>query len=181
MENDTLKSAWGRMATEQKTSHELKTLISERSHSLVKRIRRQFILETVTSVVFIITYYDFFDGDKKPFFANAFLVSAFLFFISHNIVAFIQMRYLIKGENIEQLLSDRLYKMKVHAITSGILRLLAICSFLVFFGSVIKFTPVKYWILAGAMLFFLVQMILFVRIWKGRIGRMKEVIERLRS
>ena len=179
MENDSLKSAWRRMATEDKSSEELKTIIRERGHSLVKRIRRQLIIETIGVIAFLIVYYDFFDGDKKPLYANIFLVTALAFVISHNVIGFIQMRFRIKGENIKQLLNDRLYKMKIYAIASGILRLLVVCAFLVFFVSVIKFTQVKYWILIGAILLFLTQMVVFIKIWNGRIGRMREVIESL--
>ena len=101
--------------------------------------------------------------------------------ICHNIVTFIQIQSRIKGENIDQLLRDRLYKMKIYAITSALLRLVLAASFLVFFVSAMKFTPVMYWLLAGAILMFLVQLGAFIRLWYRRVGRMKEVIEGLHS
>ena len=181
MDNDSLKSAWQRVATEDKTNPELKTIIRERSHSLVKRIRRQLIIETIGASAFLVVYYDFFDGNQKPLYANILLVVALLLMIVHNAVGLMQIRLQVKGENIEELLNDRLYKMRVYAIASGILRLLVACSFLVFFVSVIKFTQVKYWILISVILIFLIQMFVFVKIWNERIRRMKEVIENLRA
>lgn len=181
MENDSLKSAWRRMATEDKSHMELKTIIKERSHFFLKRIRRQFVIETIAMVIFLIVYYDFFDGDQKPLYVNILLVAALLFMIIHNIVGYMQMRLRFRGENIEKLLNDRLHKMKVHAITSGILRLLMVCSFLLFFLSVIKFTQGKYWIFTAVILVFLVQIAVFIQIWRVRIRRMKETINNLRA
>jgi hypothetical protein len=181
MENDSLKSAWQQMVTEDKSNDELKIIIRRRGHDFLKKIRRQLIIEAISAVAFLIVYYDFFDGDKKPFLANVFLVAALFFMISHNVVSYIQMRSPIKGENIEHLLSDRLYKMKIYAIASAILRLLVACSFLVFFVSVIRFTQVKYWVLSGIIFVFLVQMVLFIKIWNGRIGHLREVIRSLQN
>ena len=181
MENDSLKSAWQRMATQDKSSKELKTIIKERGHSMLSKIRRQLIIEVIGAAVFLIVYYDFFDGDKKPLYANVFFGAALFFMICHNIVMFMQFRSSIKGENIDQLLRDRLYKMKIYAITSALLRLVLASSFLMFFVSAMKFTPVMYWLLSGAILMFMVQLGAFIRLWRGRIGRMKEVIEGLHS
>lgn len=181
MENDFLKAAWRRMSIEEKSSVELKTIIRQRSNSLVKRIRRQFLIETIATVVFLIVYYDFFDGDQKPLYANIFLIAGLLFTIIHNIVSLTQIKPGIKGGNIEELLNDRLYKMKTYAIVSGVLRLLMACSFLIFFVSVIRFTEVKYWILLGVILLFLIQMAVFMKIWNARVSRMKGIIEDLRQ
>jgi cation transport ATPase len=176
MENDFLKSAWRRKATEDKNTQDLEKIIRDRGHRVVKKVRRQLIIEVIATVSFLIVYYDFFDGDKKPFLANTFLVMALVFMAGQNIVAFIQFRSEIKGENIGELLNDRVYKMKMYVIGSSILRLLVASSFLVFFVSVIKFTVVKYLILAGAILFFLIQLGVFIRTWSKRIGHMKEAI-----
>jgi len=179
MDNDSLKSAWKQMATAEKSSLELKTIIRKRSYSLMKRIRRQFIIETIAATAFLVVYYDFFDGDQKPLYANILLVAALLFMIIHNVVGLMQIKSQVKGENIEELLNDRLYKMRTYAMASAILRLLMACSFLVSFISVIKFTPFKYWILISVILIFLIQMFVFIRIWNERIRRMKEIIENL--
>jgi amino acid transporter len=177
MENDSLKSAWQRMATEEKSSVELKTMIRKRSDALVKRIRRQFIIETIAIAAFLIVYYDFFDGYQKPLYANILLVAALFFVMIHNALGLMQWKLRAKGENIEELLNDRLLKMRKYAIVSGILRVLVACSFLVFFISVIKFTQDKYWILLCVILVFLIQIYVVIKIWIERIRRMKEVIE----
>jgi hypothetical protein len=181
MENNFLQSTWRQLSTEDKSSLELKAMIKDRGRSAVKRIRKQLILETIAAIVFLIVYYDFFDGDKKPFFANMFLVAALLFMISHNMIVAIQMRLPIRGDNIEQLLGDRLSKMKMYATLSVILRVLVVSSFLVFFLSVIELTVIKYWILSCIILVFLIQMILFIKIWNGRIGHMREVLRELHT
>lgn len=168
------------MTIEDKSSLELKAIITQRSNSLVKRIRKQFLIETIATAVFIIVYYDFFDGHQKPFYANILLIAGLLFTIIHNVVGLRQLKSSAKGENIDEILNDRLYKMKMYAIVSGVLRLLVACSFLIFFVSIIRFTQLKYWILLSIILLFLIQMAVFIRIWKDRISRMKGIIENLR-
>lgn len=181
MENDFLKSAWKQIVVEDKSSLELKTIISQRGNSLVKKIRKQFIIETIATLAFLIVYYDFFDGDKKPLYANVLLIFAVLFTIIHNILGLKQMKLTVKGENIEESLVYRLHKMKRYALVSGILRILMACSFLAFFVSVITFTQVKYWILSCIILMFLIQISVFIKTWNGRIRRMEEIIENLRA
>ncbi|WP_261387669.1 hypothetical protein [Chitinophaga pinensis] len=31
-----------------------------------RKMRRQLLMETIAFILFLIVYYDFFDGDKKP-------------------------------------------------------------------------------------------------------------------
>ena len=181
MENDSLKSMWKGVATADKSSLELQTIIKERGHSLLKRVRRQLIIEAIGMGAFLIVYYDFFDGHRKPFFANVLLVAALLLVIIHNIFGYMQLKSRESGGNIEQILSKRLSKMKVYAVIAGTLRILAAASFLFFFMSVIPFSQVKYWILAGVIFIFLIQMAVFFKIWNVRIEGMKQVVNSLRA
>lgn len=177
MEKDSLFEAWRRVPTEDRSSSELKEIIRKKGHSVLGKVRRQLIIESISAFVFLIAYYNFLDGDKKPFLANAFLVAAFLLLIGHNIITLLQMRQNIKGENIKQLLSDRLYKMKRYAFASCIVRAFLAGSFLAFFVSAMKLNPTIYVLMAGAILLFLIQLSIFIRTWNGRIARMRQVIE----
>ena len=89
MEQDALKSAWQSMDANRKTNTELSTMMRESSHPVLKQIRKQLILETIAFTALLFVYYDFFDGDRKPFYANMLLVMAMLFVIAHNIMGYI--------------------------------------------------------------------------------------------
>jgi hypothetical protein len=181
MESDSLKSAWKRIPTGDRSNQELKMIIRERGRSLTGKIRRQLIIEIVFISSFLIVYYDFFDGDQKPLYANISLVAALFLFVVHNILGIAQMIFRNKGESIDQVLRSRVLKMKIYAAVASALRFMAGASFLLFFISVIKFTQVKYWILFCIVIVFLIQMIFFIKMWLGRIRRMKEIVDSLGS
>jgi hypothetical protein len=176
MEYDALKSAWQSIAIMPKTNTELNSMMQESAHPVLKRIRRQLIIESTAFTVFLFVYYDFFDGDRKPLYVNVLLVAAVLLVIMHNIMGYMLTRRRIKGDNIKQSLKDYLFKMKVYAVASIASRVLAAGCLLLFFTSVISFTMSKYLILTGMIFVFIVQVVLLLRIWMERTRRMKEIV-----
>ncbi len=176
MENDALKSAWQGSKTPRKSDTELKSILQE-NHPILKRIRRQLVIEAAAFAVFLSVYYDFFDGDRKPLYANVLLVSAILFVIVHNIAGYVFTRRGVKGENIRQSLEDRLSGMKTYAAVSVATRLLTAACLWGFFTSVITFDATRYGLLAVLVATAVIQIVILSRIWLGRIKRMQEVID----
>ena len=173
MEQDALKSAWQNMSAGQKTNSELNSMMRERTHPVLKRIRKQLIIESAAFSVFLFVYYDFFDGDRKPLYVNMLLVTAILFILLHNIMGYMLTRSRVKGNTIKQSLEDHLYKMNLYAVVSVVSRVLVAACLLLFFTSVITFNAGKYWILAVVILVLAIQMALLSRIWMKRIKQMK--------
>lgn len=176
MEQDALKSAWQNMNAGQKTNSELSSMMRERTHPILKRIRKQLILETISFTFFLFVYYDFFDGDRKPVYANVLLVSAMLFVIIHNIAGYMLTKRPVNGDTIKQSLQDQLLKMKGYAMASVAARILIAGCLLLFFMSVITFNTNKYWILVGLMVVLIIQLALLSAIWVKRIRKMKTTI-----
>lgn len=176
MEQDTLKSAWQDVVTMPKTNTEIKSMIREDSHPVLKRMRKQFIIECAGFSLFLFVYYDFFDGDRKPFYLNVLLVTALLVVIMHNIIGYMLTMRGAKGNNIKQSLEDHLFKMKAYAVVSIVSRVLVAGCLLFFFTSVITFNAAKYWILAAVIAGFITQVALLSRIWIKRIRQMKETL-----
>ena len=179
MEYDALKSAWQSMNTSQKTSSELSSMMRERTHPVLKRIRKQLIMETISFTLFLFVYYDFFDGDRKPVYANVLLVSAMLFAIIHNIAGYMLTKRAVKGNTIKQYLQNQLLKMKTYAMVSVVTRVFIATCLLFFFISVITFNSGKYWILAGLVSAIVMQIALMSAIWVKRIRQMKTTIDLL--
>ena len=176
MEQDTLKSMWKDMNNTPKDREALRSMMLERKHPELKHIRRQLIIETVAFTAFLFVYYDFFDGDRKPFYANVLLLGAMLLVIVHNVAGYILTKRRIKDGNIKQSLENHLFKMKVYAVVSVASRVLAAGCLLLFFTSAITFNMGKYWLLAGVIAVFIVQISLLSRIWLTRIRQMKDTV-----
>jgi hypothetical protein len=176
MEQDPLKAAWQNIATGQKSNGELSGMIKERLHPVLKRIRIQLVLEMFSFIVFLIVYYDFFDGNKKPVYANVCLVSALVLVILHNLIGYFLIKHPFKENNIKQSLQQRLAKIKKYAATAIAVRFLMVVCLLIFFTSTIKFNENKYWLLIGLVIILLIEMLLLSLLWKKRIKRIKASI-----
>lgn len=177
MENDALKSAWQAIPTPRKSDAELKSALREGVHPVLKGIRRQLVIEAVAFAVFLSVYYDFFDGDRKPLYANIMLVGAMLFVIAHNIAGYLFARQRVGADSIRQSLEGRLARMKAYAAASIAARVLAGACLCLFFTSVIEFDASRYGLLAVVITVFAVQVAALSGLWRRRIRRMQEVIE----
>ena len=173
MEQDPLKSAWQNVTGHQRSNTELQAMIQERSHPVLKGIRKQVIFESIAFTIFLFVYYDFFDGDKKPFYANLFLVCALLIIILLNMAGYVFTKWPSKGENIKQSLQHQASKMKIYAISSIAGRVLYMACFLLFF---MVGAPVKIWFFVGIILIFIAQMVRLSKIWIRRLSELQAAI-----
>jgi membrane protein YdbS with pleckstrin-like domain len=179
MEFDTLKSAWQSGNEQIKSSSELKNMMQVTNHSAVRRMRRQLATEVLLFSLFLFVYYDFFDGDQKPLYANVILMVGILAVIVHNVIHYSLLQLPSKGSDLKQLLKKSVARIRLFTITAVSARILAGVSLLIFFSSVIVFNTAKYWILGVVILVFIVQMILFIRIWRARTRNLELIIESL--
>lgn len=176
MEPDNLKSAWKNMATTNRSAEALQGMIRENKHPVLKGIRRQMIIEILSWIIFLVVYYDFFDGHRKPFYVNLLLVAAVGFVLIHSVWGYLFTRNLAKGNNLIQSLENYLAGMKRYAIVSVASRVVTILALLLFFTAVIKVDTFKYLVLGGLLLVVVFQAILLSRIWLKRIKHLQESI-----
>lgn len=176
---DQLKSAWKGIHTD-KTQHEtLRSMLQERKHPVLKRIRTQMLIEVIAYSVILLVYYDFFDGDRKPLYLNVLLAGSLLFAIIHSAIGYTSMRRKIKGDNLRQSLAHSLAATRRFAIVAIASRVATAIFMLLFFTSVITFNATKYWILAVVIVIFLVQVWVLVRMWRNRIQQLRASIRLL--
>ncbi|HEY8894790.1 MAG TPA: hypothetical protein VIM79_08235 [Niastella sp.] len=179
MEQDALRSAWSAANTASKNNNELIAMLREGQHPVLTHIRRQLIIETIAFTIFLFLYYNIFDGDRKPLYANLLIAGSMLLVITHNIIGYVFTKSSIKGNNIKQSLEHHLVSLKKHAAISIICRALMAGCLLAFFASVISFTASKYWALAAIVAIFFVQLIALWGIWLKRIRKLKGLIDNL--
>lgn len=180
MERDPLQSAWQQMPAEPENNRNIKAMMRAGNHPVLKGIRRQLIIETVVFILFLVVYYDLFDGDRKPFLANVLLVAAMVLSIVHNIIGYRLAGSRLQGDTLMATVQQQLTHMKTYAVLSVLSRGLAGGCLLFFFSMAISFTTAKYWILAGILLFFVLQLLFLSRIWAGRISRLQQTVSQLR-
>jgi hypothetical protein len=179
MDQKDLISAWQAVDAAPKKNTELNSIIQQRRQRVFKRMRKQLLIETLTFIVFLFVYYDFFDGDRKPIYTNMLIIVSMLLVIALNITGYMLAKRSMRGDNIKQSLNEYLSKVKLYAVLSVAGRALMAGCLLLFFTSVIKFNANKYWILAGIIAILVVQLIALSGMWLKRIGQLKGSIEEL--
>lgn len=176
MNEDTLRSAWHDIGANPKSNAEIKNMMQGKSHPVLKRIRKQLIVETAAFTVFLFVYYDFFDGRDKPLYANILLVASLLFVIMHNMIGYTLTRQPVTGNTIKQSLTMHLARVKNFAVISVTMRVLSAVCLLLFFTSTVTFTDNKYRVLAVIIFIFIIQIAFLFRIWTKRISELGRTI-----
>ncbi len=180
MELDDLKSDWKNVASDRKPTKSLRQMIQESKHPVLKGIKRQLVIETTLFSVFLLAYYNGFDGDQKPIYANVLLVAGVLLVIFHNILGYLSTRNIVAGFDLKESLKNYLAKIRRYAIVSVLSRVVAFLCLILFFTSTISFSNSnKYLILLGILLIFFVQIFFLSKLWRKRIKSLEVVLSQL--
>lgn len=176
MNLDHLKSNWKQAGAGNRNQHELWAMTQIKNHPDIQRIRLKLIIETMAIIVFLMVYYDAFDGADRPFWANAILVVATSFYVIVRISGWLLLSNPIQGDNLKTSLI--LFKNKIKQIAVLIL----LSSFLFgaavigFFASSIDLTPGKYMVLVGMLMTLILLVYISSRIWLKRLAGVKKTL-----
>lgn len=173
MEDKDLKSAWQGLKNTQANTAQIREMIQKNNHPVQQRIRRQLLIETIAFTFLLMVYYNIFDGQEKPLYANILLAAALFMAILHNIIGYLFSKQKVDGNNIGQSLASSAAKWRMYAVGSIASRAVTVTCLLIFFTAIIQFTPAKCWILVGAIAICLGQLILLARLWSKRISQLK--------
>ncbi len=173
MELDNLKSAWKDVGIEVKHTEELKLMLIENRHPVLKSIKRQLSIELMLWPLFLFIYYDGFDGDQKPLYANILLVLGISSLLVHNIIGYFLNKNLVIDDDINKSLQGYLKRVKEYAIMSVASKVFAFAAILVFFSSVITFNGTKYGLLMLLLVIACIQLFMQYRIWDNRIRTLR--------
>lgn len=166
---DSLKAAWNQIPEEHTTDIKIK-------NPVLKDIRRQLTIESIAYSLFLIVYYNAFDGDKKPFALNMILVVSVLLLLLHNISGYLLVKNNVNTGDLKQSLTKYLQKMKTYAAVAIAARALAFSGIMLFFMANITWTTGKYYglaVVAGLLCF---QVFALSKIWSGRINKIRGVL-----
>lgn len=158
---------------------QLKEMLLENKHPVLRQISRQLTIELCGSSAFLFCYYTMFDGDQKPLLINLLLVASIIASLVHNVSGYNLSKHLLKDGNLVASLRYYLLKMKKYAFVSVLSRALFTSGLLTFFCYNITFTPIKYYLLAGCIFLIPIQIVVLSFIWSKRVRVLKSSIDGL--
>ena len=182
MELDDMKSYWQNIPAKSSTpAAALKQMIKENGHPVLKGIRKQLAIEIAGWLIFLIVFYDFFDGHQRPRYLNLLIMASGIFIVTHNVLGYMMARNLKMDGDLIYTLSDYLARVKTYSMVSVVSRGISMTTLLMFFADTIHFTREKYVMLAGVVLVFAVQIGWLIRLWIKRIMELEGCVRELRS
>ena len=173
---DPLKSAWDSTPT---PSSNITDIISRHTSPVLKDIRKQVILEATGYTIFLIVYYDFFDGDQKPFYLNLLLVASVLCMLAQSVTGYVLARYPAAEYNLLESMRKKLQHIRKYALVSIFTKILAFAGIFAFFILSVQWTQQKSLLMIPLLLIIVAQAYFQWKIWAGRIYRVKQTIEEL--
>ena len=176
MEIDELKSAWNDIEIPAKKPDEIRLMLKENRHPVLKGIKRQALMETTGWLAFLICYYTMLDGGNKPLLINVLMIVCVLFPLIHNLMTYRFAKYLVQGNTISESVSNYLANVRIYACVSVAARVLFACGLLIFLTYDIKFNQARYISLGIIILIFLVQLALLGSLWHKRLSKLNAVL-----
>jgi hypothetical protein len=179
MELHDMKSNWQQAGGDFKSEADLLNMTKITHHPTLKKIRIKLIAETIFLLLFLIIYYDWFDGDKKPLYANILLAAGLLLYIANDIIGYISIATPVSGINLKLSITNYFARVKRLAIFSLVVSFLYSISLIVFFTSVIHFTREKRWLLIGLLVILFQVMFWSFRVWTNHLKNLKQQMKDL--
>ena len=178
---DPLKAAWDNTPTPSRSTADIEAMAVKQTSPVIKQIRKQLVIESIGYALFLVVYYDFFDGDKKPFYLNALLVVSVLFMLVYNVAGYMLAKHPAIGDNLLQTMQQQLRQLKRYAAVAVTSRILAFAGIFAFFLANIHWNNHKYLAIALIVLVIILQQFFLRKIWTGRINRFSNTIAELRG
>ena len=173
MELNELKSGWQNAGGNYRTEADLERMTKLNQHPTLKHIRTKLIIETILLSFFLVVYYDWFDGDQKPLYANLLLFTGALLYIFNDVIGYISLAKPVMKENLRSSVQHLLQKVKRLSMLSLVVSFFYSVCVLTFFLSVITFTKEKSFILLG-MILVLVQLThISYKVWRNWIAKLE--------
>ncbi len=174
MELNELKSGWKNAGGYLRTEEELGRMTKMVNHPVIKRIKTKLLIQIVVLLAFLFVYYDWFDGDKKPLYANLVLVTGLVLYLLNDIVGYVYLTKPVGEGNLKQSVQDYLTSVKRLSFLSLIVTVVYSSSIIVFFTSTILFTKEKALLLVFSVVIVLQLIMLSSKLWSRWIRKLHQ-------
>ncbi|MEC5142063.1 hypothetical protein [Chitinophaga sp. 212800010-3] len=172
---DPLKQLWDSVPVPGKPENQLRQIIQQHASPVLKGIRKQLIFETVCYALFLTVYYDFFDGDKRPWVLNLLLVAAVICQLAGNVTGYILAGSRAGNDSLLATMRRKIIQIRKYAVAVITLRTLAIAALSTFLLSGIQWNNTRYMSLGAIVLAVIVFDYLHWRVWAQRLARLQGV------
>ncbi|MEO8766048.1 MAG: hypothetical protein ABI416_17230 [Ginsengibacter sp.] len=169
MELQDLKSDWQNAGNTFKTDIDILNMTRITNHPTLKKIRKKLIAEIICLMFFLVIYYDWFDGSKKPLYANILLATGIILYIANDIIGYVSIANPINGLSLKVSFKNYLARLKHLSLFSLIFSFVYSVCVIVFFTSAITLTPEKSFLVLGLIIILFQLMFWSYRIWTARI------------
>ncbi|MGN7784081.1 hypothetical protein ACTJIJ_06130 [Niabella sp. 22666] len=176
MELNELRSGWKNTGNHLKSEKDLEKMTKMMNHPVVKRIKARLAIQLVVLLVCLFVYYDWFDGDQKPFYANLALTAGLVLYLLNDIVGYISLTRPVRNTNLKQSVMDYLARVKRLSFFSLLVTLLYSSSIVIFFTSTIVFTKEKWLVLLFSTIIVVQLIILSSKLWSRWIKKLHQQI-----
>ena len=173
METNNIKSIWQNASGNCKSKSEIKQMTKLINHPSLKKIRTKFLIETISLTFFLFIYYDWFDGNTKPFYLNALLASSLIAYILNDVFGYISISRPIRGENLRISIEKYYAGIKRLSVYSLITSFLYGTVMIFYFSSGLILNNKKSFILVGIVIFLLLMTYFSYRTWNKWIKSLK--------
>lgn len=174
MELNELKSGWKNAGNRLKSEKDLEKMTKVVNHPVVKRIKTKLVIQLVVLLVFLFVYYDWFDGDQKPFYANLALIAGLVLYVLNDIAGYISLTRPVRNTNLKQSVIDYLTRVKRLSFFSLLVTLLYSSSIGIFFTSTIVFTKEKWLVLLFSVVVVFQLLLLSSKLWSRWIKKLNQ-------
>lgn len=176
MELNDLKSVWQNAGGRLKSEEDLEKMTKIMNHPVIKRVKTKLVIQIVLLLFFLVVYYDWFDGDKKPAYANGALVTGLFLYILNDIIGYFSLVKPVGEANLKRSARAYLIRVKRLSLFSILVTLLYSSLIIIFFTSTIHFTKEKALILMFGIIV-MVQLITFsYKLWSQWIKKLNQQI-----
>ncbi|SIN74602.1 hypothetical protein [Chitinophaga niabensis] len=175
---DPLKEAWKNAGNNTKSTAEMKEMLKENKHPVLRKIRIQMIVEIVGFTAFGLVFYDFFDGHKKPLYVIIILVASLLLVIFHNLIGYFNTKRSARGDNLRVSLEKYEQELKTFALISILSRVIYTAGTIIYFAWPFY---IKLWPMLLLLALVVAQVIIVARLWRNRIRAIDATVESLKE
>jgi uncharacterized membrane protein len=176
MDINDLKADWKNAGGSSINEANLKIMTKINEHPTLRNIRIKLIIEAIALIILLLIYYDGFDGAKKPWFLNLSLVFSILIYITNNVLGYFFTKNPIRADNISLSIHNQILVLRRLSVFSILSSVFYASTLIMFFSVSIKFTTIKYFLLACVILIFAIMFYFSYKKWQTKIDHFSHLL-----
>lgn len=169
MEDDDLIRMWNAIEVPEISEAEIREMIRPKNQPVLRRVRRQLILETSFFILVLVTYFRWFDDGSKSLYINLLLVTGFALYIVHDLLVYRFFNRPHTGVSIPDMLRNYRNRLRRMTAVTFVFRGSATFILICFFSSAMKFDAATIWTIRIISTSLVMQVAFNIRTWLRRL------------